>query len=213
MKKIFFALSLLLIGSATFAQNPQYENTMKGFIMKTGSATSPEAFQVVANGFERIAATEKAEWLPHYYAAYNYAMQAMMTTDKAKVDGIVDQAEAHLTTASELAPNNDEILCLNALCKSARIGVDPMSRGMKMGMESAKYLEQAKKINEANPRIYFLQAQSVFYTPEAFGGGKAKAKPMFEKAVMTYGTFKPSSELMPNWGAAQAKTMLEECSK
>jgi hypothetical protein len=36
---------------------------------------------------------------------------------------------------------------------------------------------------------------------------------LFEKAVETYAAFKPSNELMPVWGAEQAKEMLEACNK
>jgi hypothetical protein len=31
--------------------------------------------------------------------------------------------------------------------------------------------------------------------------------------VELFETFKPTSEMMPNWGVEQAKKMLEECSK
>ena len=213
MKKIILSLTLIACGFVSLAQNAQYEGAMKGLLAKMGGATVPEAYQAVANGFERVANAETKEWLPRYYAAFNFIMQASMTQDKTKVDGILDMADKHLNDAMTVSPNNDEIKCLAAWAKSTRINVDPMSRGMKYGMESAQLLEEAKKINPSNPRIYFMQGQSAFYTPEAFGGGKVKAKALFEKAAELYTTFKVSSELMPNWGAEQTKKMIEECSK
>ena len=212
MKKLILSLSIILCGFASIAQNAQYETAMKGLIMKMDASNVPEAFQAVANGFERVANAETNQWLPKYYAAYNYIMQAYTTKDQSKVDGILDMADKQIADAEALN-NNDELKCLSAWAKSARIGVDPMSRGMKYGMESAQLLEDAKKMNPNNPRIYFLQAQSAFYTPEAFGGGKSKAKGLFQKATELYASFTPSSEMMPNWGGEQAKTMLDECSK
>lgn len=213
MKKILFSIAIIASGFIASAQNAQYEGAMKGLMTKMNGAAVPEAYQAIANGFERVANAETKEWLPRYYAAFNFILQASMTADKSKVDGILDIADKHIADADGLAPNNDEIKCLSAWAKSSRINVDPMTRGMKYGMESAKLLEEAQKINASNPRIYFMQGQSAFYTPEAFGGGKAKAKALFAKSVELFGTFKPSNELMPNWGSEQATKMLEECSK
>lgn len=210
MKKILFTCTLFLSGFVATAQNTQYESTMKGLMAKMNGANVAEAYQAIANGFERVGNAESKEWLPKYYAAFNFIMQSYLTQDKSKVDGILDLADKQISAATSIT-DNDELKCLNSWAQSARIAVDPMSRGMKYGMESAKLLEEAKKINPSNPRIYFLQAQSAFYTPEAFGGGKAKAKVLFEKAIEMYSKFNPSSELMPNWGAEEAKKMLEAC--
>jgi len=212
MKKIIFALAMMLLSSSGWAASEQYTNAMKGLLQKMGDAKSPEAYQAAANGFERIANNEKSEWLPAYYASFCYIMQAMSIQDKDKVDGIVDHAETLLETASTIQ-SNDEILCLQSLCKSARINVNPMARGMKYGPQAAELIAKAKTMNPNNPRVYYLEGQSKFYTPEAFGGGKDKAKVLFEKAVETYAAFKPSNELMPVWGAEQAKEMLEACYK
>lgn len=212
MKKIVFSLSLVCMSMMSFAQSEAYMNSMKGSIMKMGVANTPELFQAAQNSFDRIANNETKEWLPKYYSAYTTILQAMMSKDKSKVDAMLDKADESLKQAMEIN-SNDELMVLQAFSKSARIGVDPMSRGMKYGMESASILESAKKINPENPRIYFLQAQSAFYTPEAFGGGKTKAKTLFEIALKKYDAFKPSNELMPNWGAEQAKAMILECSK
>ena len=38
-------------------------------------------------------------------------------------------------------------------------------------------------LNANNPRLYYFRGMSLFNTPEQFGGGKDKAKPVFEKAA------------------------------
>lgn len=129
-----------------------------------------------------------------------------------KIDGIVDQADAQLEAALAIE-KNDEIVCLQSLCKTARINVNPMTRGMKFGPQAARLLETAGAMNAGNPRVFFLKGQSAFYTPEAFGGGKDKAKEMFTKAVELFKNFKPLNDLMPIWGADDATKMLAECSK
>jgi hypothetical protein len=51
------------------------------------------------------------------------------------------------------------------------------------------------------------------YTPEQFGGGCKTAKPELQTALEKYNTFKPASELHPNWGKAPVEQLLKECSK
>ncbi|MEO5564820.1 MAG: hypothetical protein ABIR18_15340, partial [Chitinophagaceae bacterium] len=71
-------------------------------------------------------------------------------------------------------------------------------------------LQKGLALNPSNPRLQYLQGMSLFNTPEAFGGGKAKAKPVFEKAVASFKseTIKP---LHPRWGQKQAEDMLAQC--
>ena len=89
--------------------------------------------------------------------------------------------------------------------------VDPMSRWQKYGMMQKEELERAKQIDVNNPRIYFLEGQSIFNMPEQFGGGKENAKPLFEKSVELFKSFKPVSNLYPNWGNKLAEQMLAKC--
>jgi D-lyxose ketol-isomerase len=58
--------------------------------------------------------------------------------------------------------------------------------------------------------VYYLQGLTLFNTPEQFGGGKAKAKPVFEKAVALYKTAQVKP-MYPHWGQVQAEEMLGKC--
>jgi hypothetical protein len=66
------------------------------------------------------------------------------------------------------------------------------------------------KLDPNNPRLYYLQGMTLFNTPEQFGGGKDKAKPVFEKSVALFKTAQ-SKELYPDWGKDQAEQMLARC--
>lgn len=203
---------MLVLSVASFAQSEAYTGGMKSLMSKLEGQQTAESYQETSNGFLRIANAETSEWLPKYYAAYCMIMQAMFTKDKQAVDPILDAADNLLSEIST-SVKSDEVMCLQAWSKSTRIGVDPMSRGMKYGMESAKLLGQAQSINPENPRVYFLQAQSAFYTPEQFGGGKKAALRLFQTALEKYEKFKPANELMPNWGKEVTVQMIAECQK
>ncbi len=51
---------------------------------------------------------------------------------------------------------------------------------------------------------------SIFGTPVQFGGGKDKAKPLFEKSVALYKSAQPKP-LYPTWGKKEAENMLAQC--
>lgn len=212
MKRIILSVFLMAgMFTATYAQSAQYNDAMTKEVatLDSSSTFNPAALLQKANTFERIAAAEQSQWLPYYYAGYCQVMQAFMQQDKSKVDEIVDKAELNADKAESLSTDNAEILCLKSLIASARIGVDPMNRGMKYGMESGALLTKAKKINPENPRIYMLEGQALLYTPEQFGGSKARAKETFEVALQKFAAFKPESNIAPHWGEPYTKQLLD----
>ncbi|HNB81088.1 MAG TPA: hypothetical protein PLP14_03255 [Chitinophagaceae bacterium] len=208
MKKVLLSLSFLFLTLGVFAQSEQYKKGMKNMLTKLNEAKNdPAAYEEAANGFNRIAEAEKTQWLPKYYSAFSMVMQAMFSPEKDKVDAILDVADRMLSEISA-TKESDEVLCLQAFSKSTRISVDPMSRGMKYGTESAKLLAQAKALNPDNPRIYFLQGQSAYYPPEQFGGGKKVAEKLFLTASEKFEKFPPKDELQPSWGKEATVQML-----
>ena len=88
--------------------------------------------------------------------------------------------------------------------------VDPQGRWMSFGQQASSYLQDGLKLDPNNPRLYYLQGMSIFGTPEAYGGGKKNAKPLFEKALALYKTFQVKP-LYPNWGEKLSEDMLAQC--
>ncbi|SFN97524.1 hypothetical protein SAMN05428949_4015 [Chitinophaga sp. YR627] len=213
MKRILFSICLLVgLASASMAQSAQYEGAMTKQVAMLDDSTNftPDRLLEIANTFERIGAAEKSQWLPFYYAGYCYVMSTFMQKDNDKVDDLADKAAVNIEQAEAISPKNDEINCIKSLIATSRIRVDPMNRGMKYGMESANLLVQANQINQENPRVYMLQGQSLFYTPEQFGGSKTEAKKKFEVALQKFSSFKPASSIAPHWGEAYTKGLIAQ---
>jgi len=209
MKRIALTLSTLLINlTILFAQSPNYAKAMEGLVTEIQSTRFGTTLLPQANKMERIAAAEKTEWLPNYWVAYCYMTESYVEKDDDKRDLLLDKADSFIEKVEKMSVKHDEIEVLKANVANARMAVSPSFRWMKYGSVVEKAIGNAKKINAQNPRIMLLEAQGVFYTPEIFGGGKAKSKPMFEKAIEQFATFKPASTLHPNWGEATAKWTL-----
>lgn len=212
MKRTVVTLTVMLLAATTFAQSEKYQKGMEASIALLDSAKTADDLTATAAKFERIGDAEKTQWLPYYYAALAYLRQGF-TDEKANKDELASKADELISKATALEPKNSEIALLQAMSATLHMIVDPMNRWQKYGMMAREATENAKQYDENNPRVYWFQGQSLMNTPSQFGGGKDKAKPLFEKSVELFKTFKPASSLHPNWGEKQAQQGLEQCSK
>ena len=201
MKKLSLFAVILFFASFTFAQNDRYVAAMKSNIAMVDSMMSKNNGAELANNFERIADAEKTQWLPYYYAAYCKAVQAYNEQDNSKKDAIADKSKELIDKAeAALGKENSEIEVVKSMIATAHMMVDPQSRYMTYGPESADYIAKAKSLDATNPRPILLEAESKFYTPEQFGGGKDVAKESFDKANELFSKFQPETELSPSLG-------------
>lgn len=170
-----------------------------------------ESTVCLAKRFEQIANLEKGNWLPLYYASYCYSISAYMQQDPLKIDETLDRADSLLNLTIDYVKSNSEISCLRSLIASARIIVNPMQRGMKYGQLVSQMIEKAKKEDPSNPRPYYLQALSLMYTPEQYGGGCNNARPLLKIAIDKFNKFIPESKIHPTWGKEKAIQLLKRC--
>ena len=175
------------------------------------SFKNPPDLLKLSNSFERIGAAEKTQWLPYYYAAFCQVNYGFIIQDKDKIDGFADRAAVLIAKADSLSPNNSEISCIKSMIASCHMMVNPQQRWQEYGPASSSNIEAAMQQDPANPRPYYLKAQGLVYTPEQFGGGCKTAKPVLETAMDKYGSFKPASDINPNWGKPQVENLLKGC--
>jgi len=199
MKKLIFTLILVSLFSFGFT-NENYEKTMSLSIEKLFQAKSIPEYIDVANQFERISQIEKTEWLPFYYASFAYIMISFQETENSKKDAYLDQAQKYLDQAKTIDPNESELYMLQGFLYPSRINVDPVGRGMMYIGDLNKSLDKALELNPDNPRVYYLRATMTHHMPEAYGGGAAKALPLYQMAVEKFKIFKPKTAISPDWG-------------
>ncbi len=214
MKKIVIFILISIVSLPSFAQNEKYVNAMKKNITLLDSGfAKPDLFLSLANSFERIGTSEKKEWLPFYYSAYCRVNYAFMQKDASGNDPIAEKATALINIADSLQPNNSEISCLKSMIASVQMMVNPQLRFMQYGPISQKEMGIAMQQDSLNPRPYMLKGQSLKYTPEQFGGGCKKAVVELTTAQEKYTSFKPASDISPNWGKSITEMMIKECSQ
>lgn len=207
MKSILFSF-LMLAGLASAAQSDKYTAAMKKNLAMFDSARTTADFQVLANTLERIGEAEKTQWLPYYYAGLALATAGWndpnidKDANSTRINKLCDKAAA--------LDNNSEIYALRNMSATQQMMVDPQTRWQTYGVQAAKDIDEGLKLNPDNPRLYYLRGESIFNTPPAFGGGKEKAKPVFEKAVALFKEDKPKP-MYPNWGLERTQEQLAKC--
>jgi len=216
MKKLIITLVLVSLFSFGFA-GEAYEKAMSFSIEKLFQVKTIPEYIEVANQFERISKIEKTEWLPLYYSAFAYIMISFQEPDNTKKDAYLDEAQKYLDQAKTIDPNESELYMLQGFLYPSRINVDPINRGMTYMGEMNKSLDKALELNPDNPRVYYLRATIMHHTPESYGGGAAKALPLYKTAEEKFGIFKPKTAISPNWGKeindAELKNALEALKK
>ncbi|MFY9152687.1 MAG: hypothetical protein WAO52_11765 [Prolixibacteraceae bacterium] len=212
MKTVILSCIFVLFVFSGYS-NDAYQKAMSQSVEKLFQQNTISGYVDVANQFERISQIEKTEWLPLYYASFAYIMISFQEPENEKKDKYLDQAQKYLDQAFALEPNESELHLLQGFLYPARINIDPMGRGASLVGEMNKSLDKALELNPDNPRVYYLRATMTFHTPEAYGGGAAKALPLFRIAKEKFSTFKPETAISPNWGEEMNDSELEKLSE
>jgi hypothetical protein len=207
MRKTILFL-VMLVTLAASAQDDKYTQVMKKNIAQLDSAKTIDELTSLAATFNRIGDAEKTKWLPYYYAALAQTWIGWnpATTDK---DANSTKINAFLARAEAIEKNSETYAVAN-MSATQQMLVDPQNRWSTNGKDANEALQKGLAADPNNPRLYYLQGMSLFGTPVQFGGGKDKAKPLFEKSVTLYKSAQPKP-LYPTWGQDQAEKMLAQC--
>ena len=126
----------------------------------------------------------------------------------ADLDPIAADAQKSLDLAMDLSKDNAENLILQKMIHGLKMMVDPQARFMSEGMLAADALSKAEKIDAGNPRITLMKAEDTYFTPEQFGGSKARGLELFQKSLDQFKIYKTKSALDPSWGKGEAEYFL-----
>ena len=186
----------------------------KAIELFTSSETEPEYLKS-SNYFYRISQVVKTDWLSSYYYAYSNAKISMLQEDPDIKEQYIDKAFAILAPFDTLKITSidslalSEIYSLRAMLYVSKIFINPMINGMKYGPLAGKSIEKAKTLYRNNPRPYFLDGQSKFYTPSAFGGGIDKSLPLLQKALENYNNYE-AKKYWPDWGKEDCQELYDK---
>ncbi len=207
MKQFLFSMAML-VSVASFSQTDKYTMAMQKNLATLDSAKTTADLTAASAAFERVGDAEKTQWLPYYWAALSKVRIGWIDNSVDK-DKLAAEAKA-LIAKGEAINSNSEFQSLRDMAAVQQMMVNPQERWQTYGTEASAALQKGMQMDPKNPRLYYLQGMSIFNTPEQFGGGKAKAKPIFQQAADLYKT-EEKKPLYPTWGADQNDQMLAQC--
>lgn len=205
MKKSILMFAATILSISAMAQSDKYVKAMEANLAKFDTVKTTAGYIELSNAFQRIGDAEKTQWLPYYYAALS--LSTIGWTDNG-VDKDANAAKIKaLCAKAEAIHDNAEICAVSYMASTQQMLVDPQTRWSTYGTEANAAMQKGLQLDPNNPRLHYLQASGVYNTPEQFGGGKDKAKPMLEKTLelLKAEQVKP---LYPHWGKEQVEAML-----
>lgn len=211
MKSFNLLLFLTIYAVMAQAQSTKYIQTMETSIPAIYQAESIEAFDPLANKFDRIGQAEGSQWEPYYYAALTHTFKAFRINDLQAKDVVLDQALTALSKADNLSENNTEIIALRGFINMIKIGVDPATRGQSLSPKIMADFNQSLKLEPNNPRANLFMGQMLFGTAQFFGTGTDDACALIDRSLMLFDTEKPASSIAPSWGKFGAEQSKSEC--
>jgi tetratricopeptide (TPR) repeat protein len=136
-------------------------------------------------------------------ADYRLGNFYLVSGNKEEADRFVSEAQKYAAQAREEDPKRGEADALEAYLFGMELALHP-DRAMALFPRSAASFSAAMAKSPENPRVFLLKAISVYYTPEAFGGGPANAQGFLEKSLALADS---------SWGEEEAYAYLGLCHK
>ncbi len=205
MEKVLIILALAISGLIQGQEN--YEQEMDNAFLLWEKGKNDEASAL----FKKVASTEKENWLPNYYVALVNTTSAFKTKDFNTMSDLLDIAQTSLDIELGKAPNNAELLILQAMIHTAWIAFDPMSYGQKLSPSIMQLYAKAEAIGPNNPRLILSKAQFEIGTAQFFGSDIKPICTQIERTIELFDNFKAGTKYSPNWGKDQAIAILNNC--
>lgn len=197
---------VFFVASVAFAQG-NFEKGMEDALTTWKNGNPKEAVAKL----ERIASVEKENILPNYYIALINTIQAFGSKDKKEMKLQIESAQKAQDVINTLAPNDAEVLVMQAMIHTASIVYDPMTNGQQLSGTVIEIYNKAALIAPNNPRVVYNKAQFEIGMAQYFG---SDTKPMCEqiaKSIELFANFKPETPFHPTWGLDRAEEALQNC--
>ncbi len=199
MKTVKLTLLLALLAINGLAQG-NYEQTMSTSIAQIYQAKEATEFDQLTNKFSRIAQVEAGKWEPRYYEALTHVFKSFRVENPAEKDEILDRAHGALNLATEISPNNSEIIALQGFVDMMKVSVDPATRGQTLTPKVMESFGKAMALDPENPRATLFMAQMQIGTAQFFGTPISEPCALVSRAEYLFENHNAISPLAPQWG-------------
>ena len=114
-------------------------------------------------------------------AQYGYTGYLLSGKHKKEAQQRIGQTMRVLNQAIIQFPDSAKLYTIKAALIGYQIGLKPLKAPW-LGPKSQDNIEQAKKLNPQEPRVWFEEGNSYFFRPAIFGGSRKTAIQQYERA-------------------------------
>lgn len=114
-------------------------------------------------------------------AQYGYIGYLLSGKCKKEAQQRIDETMAILDQGINQFPDSAKLYTIKAALIGYQIGLKPWKAPW-LGPKSQDNIEQAKKLNPQEPRVWFEEGNSYFFRPAIFGGSRKTAIQQYERA-------------------------------
>ena len=171
---------------------------------------SVESLAGARAGFERLLGRGGRDWLVRYYIAladYRIAIHHTSVGDPEAMDPYLDDAIEQLESSVEENPDFCDSYGLMTSILGLKISRNPIS-GMWIGPKIGGIMEEARRLDPENPRVWLFDGIGAFHRPKVFGGGADKAKKSLLKSIECFERQQVTDPALPYWGHSEAYAWL-----
>jgi hypothetical protein len=210
--KTITTMIAILFSTLLQAKDSAYDNAMTAALQQFSNAKSISDLQNTANSFARIANVAGDDWLSPYYQTQCLVLMSFMETDKAKKDEFLNEAEVILDNLILTQPNNSEVYAMQSMLYTARLTVDPMSRGQEYMALSGQAYGKALALNPTNPRALYLQLSNEVGMSSFFGEDVSVYCERIQNLYANWDEYNQVEKFHPDWGKRQLEGLMKNCS-
>ncbi len=196
----FAALSLMAGGFDPYKVDPKFEKELAPLLSAIDSVGSA-AYVAVLPTFKSLSAKYPKEWRAYYWEALANIRKAELDSTNEK-DQILDEAERLINRAEMFIKRNPELYLLHGWVLKLRIDVDSTHRAAKYGADFTWYMDQCYKIDQGNPRYYYLNG--VWSEKDTSEAGKKETYRYYRSAKLLFQD-RPQGKYIsePDWGRGE----------
>lgn len=142
------------------------------------------------------------DWADYYRAYVDYRRSQLPGTAKKQAKDWLNDCIATLDGLLERRPELAEAYALQASCYGASAGYY-MLRAMTRGSAASRLLDEALRLDSANPRVLLQEGQSLMFRPAIAGGDKQLALERLQVAAEQFANWRSPDPEAPLWGEAE----------
>lgn len=201
---IFIAVMIVELLSAQSKAPNVLENAVYLFNQDKNELAKVEFQKSIKEGNEN--------WLSYYYLSLMNATEALNNrNDLDKMKSLLEEAQKYQDKANILQPENAEVMIVQAMIHTGWIIYNPMVYGRDLSAVVDYLYNKSNTIAPSNPRVILQKASYNMGKAKYFGQTISPYCEELAKSMELFATFKPESNLHPNWGLEIVKAKLMEC--